>query len=1095
MTRLARALSALGVLATLAAPASLLAQQIVSPRPAGPQQADQQGRTLLPMKVARSISFRSIGPAVSGGRVSAVAGVPGQNETYYVGTADGGVFRTTNGGTTWTAEFQHQPVLSIGALAVDPVNPEVVWAGTGEANVRNNVSYGDGIYKSTDGGAHWTNMGLGETMQIARIVIDPNDPNTVLVAAMGNPWKDNPERGVFRTTDGGKTWDKVLYVAPDVGSADLAMDPVNPNVIYASTYEFRRTPWSYSDGGPDDAIYKSVDGGTTWTRLAGHGLPTTPVSRIGLAVAPSEHDRVYAAIGSTEGVIWRSDDAGADWTMVSNDQEADVRAFYFSHVAVDPTNPEHVFTLSMFLMDSHDGGAHFTPIATQDHVDNHAIWIDPSGSGRIIEGNDGGVILSRDDGAHWQFVHNIAIGQFYHVTADNEFPYLVCGGLQDNSSWCGPGWTQDPTGILDRDWFATNGGDGVYAVPAPDDPNIIYNSTQNGFFMKYDRTTRQIHDMEPYPFDFGGQGVSHMKYRWAWESGFAVAPQNPAELYAGASVVFKSTDRGRTWTPISPDLTMNDKSKQGSSGGPVMKDNSGAEAYDAILIVTPAPGDSDVLWVGTDDGLVQITRDGGKHWTNVTSHIPDLPAWGRVESIKVSAADPGRAVIAVDRHFSGDFKPYVYATDDYGQHWRSIVGNLPADVYVRSAMQDPKNPHMYYAGLENGLYTSWDDGAHWYLMGLGLPDVSIYDMYMQPQEHDLILGTHGRSVWIFDDMTPFEEYTPAIGRQPLHLFPIRAAHRFWRWSEVEELGDGAFYGQNPQFGAMITYYLGDSATTPGKLVITDASGHVVRTMDGMRELGPGASAPDETVPTGQATPPLPKADTAKAAGAPWVPTNAGMHRIYWDLRADGPVRWNGTKDFNKGPESGALVPPGTYTATLTVNGHTETQKFQVVNDPRSHAAPAALQAQYAFTSGLMHWTSQLDAALNRLDAMRTQARALEAAVKGTADTSTVSAAVSKLDGDMHAVEAAITSNPQAIESTVRLPDMIREHIGMLEGGAEGSDQAPTAAQVDQLHVLEPEYRGAIAAFNDLLAGGVATFNAQMARLGLTGVVGGKALTP
>jgi len=1069
---------------------------IVNARPAGPQQADQEGRTLLPMKVAKSISFRQIGPAISGGRVSAVAGVPGHNYTYYVGTADGGVFRTTNGGMTWTAEFQHEPVLSIGALAVDPVNPETVWAGTGESNVRNDVSFGDGIYKSTDGGAHWKNMGLQASMQISRIVIDPHNSNTVLVAAMGSPWKDSTERGVFRTTDGGKTWEKVLYIAPGVGVSDMAMDPVNPQVIYAATYKFRRTPWSYADGGPEDAIYKSVDEGSTWMRLSGHGLPEKPVSRIGLAVAQSAHNTVYAVMGSKEGVMWRSNDAGEHWSLVSKDQEVDVRSFYFSHVAVDPKNADHVFALSMFLMSSSDGGTHFTPIAKKLHVDNHAIWINPSGSGRIIEGNDGGVILSQDNGAHWAFVHNLAIGQFYHVTADNEFPYMVCGGLQDNSSWCGPGWSQDPKGILDRQWFDTNGGDGIYAVPAPDNNDLIYNSTQNGVLMIFDRKTQQVHDIEPYPRDFTGEGVAKLKYRWDWDAGFAVSPENPSVLYAGANVVFRSEDHGRTWKVISPDLTMNDKSKQGSSGGDVMKDNSGAEVYDAILIVTPSPKDANVLWVGTDDGLVQVTRDGGAHWTNVTSHIPDLPAWGRVESINVSATNAGEATIAVDRHFSGDMKPYVYTTSNYGQTWHSITGNLPANVYARSAMHDPKNPQMYYAGLENGLYTTWDGGAHWYLMGLGLPNVSVYDMYMQPKEDDLILATHGRSVWVFDDMTPFQQFTPEIAKAPLHLFPVRNADRFWQWSQVEAIGDGAFYGQNPGYGAMMTYYLGDAAKEPGKLVITDAKGQVVRTMEGMRKLHPGESAPDESAPTGGVAAPKPAEKTAeKKNEAPWVPMQAGMHRIYWDLRSQGPVRWKSAKEFNKGPQSGALLPPGAYTATLTVDGHTQSQKFEVVNDPRSHVPLADLQAEYAFTAGLMHDVSQLDVALNRLDGMRAQAKALEVAVKDTPNEKPVADAVKTLDKEIKAVEATITSNPQAIESTIRIPDKIRENLFMLEGSAEGSDQAPTEAQLVQKQRLDPIYDAALQGFNEFLKTGVATFNKTMQQLKLTGLVGGEPLQP
>jgi len=470
--------------------------QIVTARAAGSQTADDEGRTALPLKISKTIAFREIGPSISGGRVPAVAGVPGQPFTYYVGSADGGVFRTNDGGITWKALFQHESVASVGSIAIDPLNPETVWVGAGESKARNDVSFGNGVYKSTDGGNHWKHMGLDNTYQIARVVIDPHEPDHVMVAAMGSPWAESPDRGVYRTNDGGKTWQKVLYTGPGVGVSDLAMDPQNPQVLYAGTYRFRRTPWNYSDGGPEDAIYKSTDQGATWTRLSGHGLPKDPVGRIGLAVAPSSPNTVYAVMGSNEGVVWRSDDAGEHWNLVSKDQEADARPFYFSRIAVDPRTAEHLFALSNDLMESVDGGKTWKAIAKQTHVDIHAMWIDPEGSGRIIEGNDGGVILSRDNGKHWAFLHNIAIGQFYHVYANNDRPYLVCGGLQDNSAWCGPGASQDKKGILDRDWFALNGGDGIHAIPAPDNPNIIYNSTQNGVLMAFDRSTQQPHDIQ-----------------------------------------------------------------------------------------------------------------------------------------------------------------------------------------------------------------------------------------------------------------------------------------------------------------------------------------------------------------------------------------------------------------------------------------------------------------------------------------------------------------------------------------------------------------------------------------------------------------------
>ena len=1097
---------------------------IVSARAAGPQTADDEGRTQLPLKVSKTISFREIGPAISGGRVAAVAGVPGESSTYYVGTADGGVFRTNDGGITWKALFQHESVASIGSIAIDPLDPETVWVGTGESKARNDVSFGNGVYKSTDGGNHWKHLGLDNTFQIARIVIDPHEPSNVVVAAMGSPWADSPDRGVYRTTDAGKTWQKVLYTGPSVGVSDLAMDPANPQVLYAGTYRFRRTPWSYSDGGPEDAIYKSTDQGQTWTRLAGHGLPKDPVGRIGLAVAPSNPGIVYALMGSNEGVVWRTDDAGDHWNLVSKDQEADARPFYFSRIAVDPKTPEHLFALSNDLMESIDGGKTWKPTARQTHVDIHAMWIDPAGSGRIIESNDGGVILSRDNGKHWAFLHNIAIGQFYHVYANNERPYLVCGGLQDNSAWCGPGASQDKKGILDRDWFALNGGDGIHAIPAPDNPNIIYNSTQNGVLMAFDRSTQQPHDIQQFTRTFTGGGTADLPYRFNWNAAFAISPANPAVLYAGGNVVFRSEDHGVTWQPISPDLTRNDKAKQQASGGNIVQDNSGAETYDTILTITPAQKDANVIWVGTDDGLLQLTRDGGAHWTKLT--LPAVPEWGRIESIDVSPDNAGQAVIAVNRHYLGDFKPYLLRTSDFGATWQSIAGDLPANVYAHVVRQDVHNSHLYYAGLENGAYVSWDDGSHWYLMGLGLPNSAVYDLFLQKQENDLIVGTHGRSVWIFDDLTPLQQFTPEIGNASAHLFPVRSALRFWDWSQIEWLGDQAFYGKNPGYGAMLSYYVGQGAKESGKVVITDAQGKVVRTLEGMRDLERGEEPPDEAAPP--TTSPTaaqqakPEAQESRATTtppatqqqqqvqptaapsekkeeeekkAPWVAADAGLHRVYWDLRSQGPVRWEAAKEFNQGPKSGAVVPPGTYSATLTVAGQTMSQKFDVVNDPRSKLSQADLQAQYDAAQSVLHQLSQLNTALNRLDAMRAQVKALQLAVKGTPDEQPVKTAADQFGKQLNAVQEKITSNPQAAESTLRKPLAVHEYVHGVMNLLEDSDQAPNKAALDEKQRVDADYKTALDAYNQFVSSDVAAFNSAMSAKKLPGVVAGEPVQP
>ena len=1073
----AAALSRVAACLVLASPLALAAR-------AGAQRENSRGRTLLPMPVSSAIHFRSIGPAIAGGRVTAVAGVQGDPDVYYVGAADGGVFRTEDGGMTWKALFQHQPVASIGAMAVDPRNPDVVWIGTGEANIRNDISYGDGVYESTDSGTHWRHLGLAATMQISSILIDPRHPDTVLVGAMGNPWKNSTERGVYRTANGGASWQRVLYVGPDVGISDMAMDPHNPDIVYAATYRFRRTAWHYSDGGRQDAIYKSIDGGLTWKRLSGHGLPTGAVGRIGLAVAPSAANVVYAVIGSPRGVLWRSEDSGANWTLVSKDQRIDSRPFYFSHIAADPKNPDHLFALSEFLLTSTDGGRHWHKIAKSIHVDNHAIWVDPSGSGRIIEGNDGGVALSLDNGKHWAFLDNIAIEQFYHLAVGGGLFYQVCGGLQDNNSWCGPGVSKDPVGISSRAWYGFNGDDGIYGMPAPDDPNLIYNEGQNGAYFIYDRSEEQLHDIQPYPRDDNGRGADGARYRFAWEAAFAVSPSNPKVLYAGANVVFKSSNRGRTWAVISPDLTRNDRALQGPSGGPVIQDNSGAEYYDTILTIAPARSDPRVIWVGTDDGLVQLTRDGGKHWINVTGNIPHLPAAGRIESIEVSPTDPGSVLIAVDRHFSGDFRPYLYRTDDFGARWTSISGNLPRDVYAHVVLRDPRNPDLYYAGLENGLYVSWDAGRKWYKFGLGLPDAAVYDLALQSRTDSLAVATHGRGVWILDDLRPFQQWTARVARTRLTLFKPVEAVRFWPFQQTESMGDAVFYGQNPRYGADISYYLAHAARQPGELIITNAGGRVVRTYEGLHK---GKAA----VMTPQAGGGAP----AVKGKVPWVPGEAGLHRIYWNLRAQGPVRWTSAPQYNRGPHNGALLPPGTYTATLKIGGDSASQTFTVVNDPASTGTLAAMTERYHVTEAVLHELSRIDVALNRLHALAVQLKGLRTAVKGLPEQSEADAAIGKLARARHAILMRLTSNAGSSEATLRVPDRIHEKLLALEGLLWGSDEPVDAATLHEQVVYRREYRSAIGAYDRFLSTSVADFNQAMSGYGLTGVVTGKALRP
>ena len=985
------------------------------PAPAAPSTAPtapaSAAPTPAPTPPYNRVAFREVGPAVAGGRVTSVVGVADDPRLYYLGAAGGGVWKTVNGGATWKPVFDKQGVSSIGSVAIDPKNHNVVWVGTGETNPRNDVSWGDGLYKTTDGGKTWANVGLAATHAIASIAIDPRDPDVVVAGALGDVFADSPERGVYRTTDGGKTWSKTLYVGPRSGVSELVADPKNPDVLYAGIWEFRRKPWTFTSGGNDDGIWKSSDGGKTWNQLTGHGLPAGMTGRIGLAVAPSNPQRIYALIESKDGILWRSDDAGATWKLMTKNTLVDQRPFYFSHVRVDPSNADHVYGVSEALSESKDGGKTFQEIARQIHVDYHDMWSAPNDSKRMIVGEDGGYALSTDGGDAWSFSRNLAIGQIYHVGYDDRTPYSICVGLQDNNGFCGPSNSLNPEGIIDESWDRVTGGDGMWAWPDPRDPNLVWTDLQTGRLSIYNRKTQRSTSVQPWR----GRAIDDFqldraKYRYNWDAPIAFDPFDPATTYFGANVVFATRNRGKRWTVVSPDLTRNDKAHQQPSGGPLALDVSSAEFTGTLLDIEPSSKTRGEIWTGSDDGLVQLTRDGGKHWTNVTP--PGVPPDGRAETVAPSALVAGTAYAVIDRHLLGDYAPYAFVTRDWGMRWTRIDGGLPSQP-ARSIRPDPRNPHLVYLGLENSFWLSYDDGAHWRKPALGLPPVATYDIRVQPRWNDLILATHGRAAWILDDLTPLQELPQAEAAGAM-LFAPRTAYQFSTRSNDEGLYT-RYTGKNPSSGAMIAFYQAKPEAKAPAIEILDASGRVVRHLRGTQRVG------EREVP---------------------VVTNfAGLNRVTWDLREDGPVRWSGAaKEQYRGPRTGVVVVPGTYTARIVLAGRTFAKPFRVAPDPRASYTQPDYRAAYAFAKRELDAYSRLNGALNRLDAYA--ASAAERAKGASGELGAVLGAVREKALALRGRLAADFTND---EDSIQRPGRIRDDMSGLFFAA---GAPPSAATLD-----------------------------------------------
>jgi photosystem II stability/assembly factor-like uncharacterized protein len=947
--------------------------------------------------------------------VSAAVGSALDPFLYYVGTAGGGVWKSVNGGATWNPVFDKTGIAAIGDVAIAPSTDSIIWVGTGEANPRNDISYGNGVYKSVDGGKTWMHMGLDDTRQIARIVIDPANPDHVLVGALGDVFRDSNARGVYETTDGGKTWRQTLFVGPQSGISDMAMDPKDPRTVYAGVWQFRRVPWTFTSGGPDDGLYKSVDGGATWAKLAGNGLPSDVLGRIALAIAPSDPRRIYALIQSQQGFLWRSDDGGATWTMENDNTLIDQRPFYFSHIAVDPSDPDHVYSVSEMASQSKDGGKTFTTFADEVHVDYHSIWIAPNDAKRILLGEDGGYALSVDGAQTWSFSRNLAIGQIYHVGLDNAQPYNVCGGFQDNNGWCSPSNSLDRDGITNAYSMPVIGGDGEWVVPDPANPNLVWADLEDGVVHIFDRTTHESYDVEPAPGAFGTFDYAAAKYRFNWDSPIAFAPWDPHTVWYGGDVIFQSHDEGRHWAVISPDLTLNDKSHQIAPGGPITKDVSGAEYSDTILDIEGSPITRGEIWAGTDDGLIQLTRDGGAHWRNVTPS--GVAPFGRVETIAPSRFAAGTAFALVDRHFSGDTAPYVFETTDFGKTWTSIVGDLPQDQFVRTVRQDPVDPNMLYAGTELGVFVSFDRGKRWQSLQLNLPPASVQDIRFQERDGAVVIGTHGRSAWVLDDARPLQEFA-AASASGRYVFAPRPVILFQRGAMTEGLYT-EYSASNPPSGAVINYYQSKPAKQAPVIEILDARGHLIRTVSGSHPVGP-----DRTM-------------------TPYVTNDAGYNRFVWNLQGNPPPAWTTAPSKDARFEEGGVgVVPGSYTVRVSFDGQTISKPLSIVPDPRLRWTQADYQKRHDFVESVYVMYGAVNLALDDIDATETKLDAKITAAKSSASSSTQLAALQAAADAGLALRSRLSAGYKNDEDSINQAGALREQIQGLLFGVFGSQGPP-----------------------------------------------------
>jgi photosystem II stability/assembly factor-like uncharacterized protein len=1006
--------------------------------------------------------WREIGP-YRGGRSVAVAGHVDQPLTFYFGATGGGIWKTEDGGHTWVNVSDGFLKLGIvGALAVAPSDPNVIYAGTGEACIRGNAMPGEGMYKSLDAGKTWQFTGLAESQTISKIVVHPKDENLVYAAVFGHLFGPNKERGIYRSRDGGKNWQQVLAKDERTGGVDIEMDPTNPRVLYAALWEAYRNPWSMSSGGPGSGLWKSTDGGDTWQELGEkEGLPKGIKGKIGIAASPAKAGRVWANVEAEEGGLFRSDDAGKNWTRVNEDRRLRQRAWYYTHVYADPKNAETVYILNVGFHKSIDGGKSITNIGVP-HGDNHDLWIDPTNPLRMIEGNDGGATVTYNGGQTWS-EEDIATGQFYHVHLDDQFPYNVYGAQQDNSTIKIASRTTG-FGIDRTDWYAVGGGESGYIAVNPTDPDITYAGSYDGYLSRYDRRVDQQRDISPWPDNPMGGGASSAAYRFQWTFPIVVSPFAPHALYATANRVFRSSDEGESWDLISPDLTRHDSTKLGSSGGPITKDNTSVEYYGTIFAFAESPVQRGVLWSGSDDGMIHVSKDDGKSWTDVTPG--DLPPWSMVSIIDPSPFDAGTAYAAINRYKLDDFHPYLYKTTDFGASWKRIVRGIPEKEFTHVIREDPNRKGLLYAGTERGVYVSFSGGELWQPLQGNLPVVPVHDLAVQKRQKDLVAATHGRAFWVLDDLTPLYQMSDSVTSSEAWLFSPRETYRIGGFSFDRP---GLALGKNPPSGVMVQYRLKHAPKDTVRLEFLAADGSVIRSFLGKATSKRPRGGPDED-------------------SAPTAPADSGMNAFEWDMRypdateLPGAIMWSGTT-------SGPQVVPGWYTVRLSVGKKSWTRPFEIRKDPRVATTDAEFKEQFDFLMTVRDKVSEAHEAVAAIRAIRSQTGDLVKRLEKHPMKDSVANASKKLNDKLKTVEEEIVQvKIKAGQDALNYPIKLNDKIATLAGVAGGADAKPTKQTYDVYKQLSAKLDGYLGTYKTVLASDLPAFNALVKTLDIPAVL-------